>query len=280
MAGPTHNLFVDDSGTKEYSEDRRYATTGGKTPYFVFGGLLLTPREAGAVARAMRGLKVSTFGTPNVEIKANWLRIGHERKARYLDKYGITDVGLTSFTDDVYDLINGCDCKLVACVVNKAEVQDQYKKPHYAPAIAYDCLLQRAQQEMRASGGEIHITIDAMDGATPKGRQYLENLRRQHASLKKHGSPLMRGMSFDCIGGQAFRDSKSDERLQLADLVSYAVYRQFVDYGAGWEDAGQEELPTYEYFERIGSKFRSNRGRIQGYGIVKFPLNNRVPWEA
>jgi hypothetical protein len=180
----------------------------------------------------------------------------------------------------VYELINDCDCKLVACVVNKAEVQQQYKKPHYAPATAYDCLLQRAQLEMRASGGEIHVTIDAMDGATPKGRQYLENLKRQHATLKKHGSPLMRGMSFDCIGGQAFRDSKNDERLQLADLVSYAVYRQFVDHGADWEDAGREELPVYEYFGRIGAKFRSNRGRIQGYGIVKFPMNRRVPWEA
>jgi hypothetical protein len=74
MAGPTHNLFVDDSGTKEYSEDRRYATTGGKTPYFVFGGLLLTPREAGAVAQTMRGLKLSTFGTPNVELR----RTGYE----------------------------------------------------------------------------------------------------------------------------------------------------------------------------------------------------------
>lgn len=278
MAGPTHNLYVDDSGTKEYADDGQYKITGGKTPYFVFGGVLLTPAEAGAVAKSMRNLKLNAFGTPDVEIKANWLRIAHERESRYLDKYGIAADELRDFVDEVYALLNRCDCKLVACVVNKAEVQEQYKKPHYAPAIAYDLLLQRVQQEMQACAGEAHITIDAMSGATPKGRQYLDNLTKQHAALKKNGSHLMRNMSFDRIGGQAFRNSQNDERLQLADLVSYAVYRQFVNHGPQWEEAGQEHLPLYQYFERVTGKFRNDRGRIQGYGIVKFPRNKRILW--
>lgn len=278
MANPTHNLFVDDSGTKEYAEDKRYSITGGKTPYFVFGGMLLTPGEASVVTKAMRNFKLDTFGTPDVEIKANWLRIWHERKVRYLDKFEVTNDELTAFTDDVYSLLNDCDCKLVACVVNKEEVQQQYKQPHYAPAIAYDCLLQRVQQEMASYGGEAFVTIDAMDGATPRGHQYLDNLKRQHAKLKRHGSPLMGGMRFDRIGGQAFRDSKADERLQLADLVSYAVYRQFVDHGPDWENKDKKQLPVYEYFGRIASKFRNHAGRVQGYGIVKFPLNTRIHW--
>lgn len=279
MAGPTHILFVDDSGTKEYAADRRYSTIGGKTPYFVFGGTLLSTGEASVVTQAMRGLKLNTFGTPDVEIKANWLRVWHERQARYLDKYGITDDELTKFTNEVYALLNGCNCNLVACVVNKAEVQEKYKNPYYAPAIAYDCLLQRAQLEMGACRGETSVIIDAMDGATPKGRQYLDNLQRQHAKLKKHGSPLMAGLRFDRIRGQRFRDSKDDERLQLADLVSYAVYRQFVDHGPAWEQGGGK-LPTYEYFARIARKFRSQNRRIQGYGIVKFPSNERIPWRV
>lgn len=74
-----------------------------------------------------------------------------------------------------------------------------------------------------------------------------------------------------------FRDSAIDDRLQLADLVSYAVYRQFVDHGPKWEDDTQN-LPLYKYLGKIVMKFRNAGGRFQGYGIVKFPLNKQVRW--
>ena len=43
--------------------------------------------------------------------------------------------------------------------------------------------------------------------------------------------------------------------------------------------AGQAKLPLYEHFARIAGKFyRGSNGRIQGFGVVKFPLRNRVKW--
>jgi hypothetical protein len=64
------------------------------------------------------------------------------------------------FTDATYRLINEASCKLVACIVDKAEVQQLYgDKAYYAPAITYDCLLQRVQQEMIDCGGEVHVTV-------------------------------------------------------------------------------------------------------------------------
>jgi hypothetical protein len=278
MAGPTHKFFIDDSGNKEYSIDGRYGSMGGRTPYFVFGGLLISPSDASLVDYAMRTLKRDTFGTEGVEIKANWLKRREERVKRYVDKYSITEAALKAFVDGVYNIINETECQLIACAVNKAEVQKYYKdSPHYPPSIAYDCLLQRAQQEMASCVGEVHVTIDSMSGATPAGNQHLDNLRKQHESLKRRGSALQKGMTFDRIGGIAFRDSKHDERLQLADLVAYAVYRQFVDHGPDWEDPSKP-LPVYEYLERIATKFRNQQGRIQGYGIIKFPMGRRVPW--
>jgi hypothetical protein len=116
-----------------------------------------------------------------------------------------------------------------------------------------------------------------MTGATAAGNQHLALLKRQHQLLRSRGSTLLKGMSFDRIGGISFRDSKLDERLQLADLVAYATYRQFVDYGADWED-DSKPLELYEYLGRLAPKFRNRNGRIQGYGIVKFPMNRRVPW--
>lgn len=279
MAGPTHKLFIDDSGNKEYSPDGRYTRRGGgRTPYFVFGGLLVTPAEAGFINRSMRDLKLRTFGDDDVEIKAHWLRRSTERHRRYLEPYSLEPEELTLFTNAVYELMTGASCKLIACVVDKAEVQQLYRdKAYYAPAIAYDCLLQRVQQEMIDCKGEVHVTVDAMTGATSAGNQHLYLLKRQHALLQNRGSTLLKGMSFDRVGGIAFRDSKLDERLQLADLVAYAVYRQFVDHGADWED-DSKPLELYEYLERLAPRFRNRDGRIQGYGIVKFPMNRRVPW--
>lgn len=274
-------LYLDDSGNKEYSPDGKYPPERGKTPYFVFAGLLLGQGEVSTLPRDLRALKTRRFGTPDIEIKANWLRIDYERKARYLDPYGLNEKQLREFVDDVYNLIASTNLELVGCVVNKVEVQQEYgENAWYAPAIAYECLLQRVQNAMVEKAGIVHVTIDDMTGATPKGSQYRENLERHHRSLVVHGSKLMRGFAFDRLGGQAFSDSSHDERLQLADLVAYAIYRQFVDHGADWEDTTKTALPVYEYLHKISQKFRNQDGRIQGFGIVKFPRKGRILWRV
>ena len=62
-----------------------------------------------------------------------------------------------------------------------------------------------------------------------------------------------------------------------ADLIAYAVYRQFVDHGPEWEQ-DTNSLPLYEYLRRVAHRFRQQGRRIQGYGIVKMPLKKRVKW--
>lgn len=282
MPTPTHKLYVDDSGDKDYRDDRAYSRSGGPTPLFVFAGLVTSPLEASGIEQSMRTLKRLTFGTPDVEIKANWLKRPRERTRRYLEKYSVTEAQLTAFTDALYEIINDADCQLVGCVVNKKEVQDLYgNRAYHPPAIAYECLLQRAQKEMAAYNGTISVTVDHMTGATPAGNQHKLNLKRQHERLRKNGSDLVRGVTFDRIeGGLSFKDSKDDERLQLADLIAYSIYRQFLDYGPDWEDASSQSLEVYEYLARILSKFWNRGGIVPGYGIVKFPMNNRVPWNA
>jgi hypothetical protein len=281
VSAPTHKLFIDDSGDKDYRDDGEYSRTGGPTPLFVFAGLVASPLEASGIEQSMRTLKRQTFGTPDVEVKANWLKRPRERTRRYLEKYKITEAELTMFTNALYEIVSDADCQLVGCVVNKKEVQNLYgKSAYHPPAIAYECLLQRAQKEMASCDGTISVTVDHMTGATPAGNQHKLNLKRQHEILRKRGSNLIRGVTFDRIeGGLSFKDSKDDERLQLADLVAYSIYRQFLDYGPDWEDESKS-LEVYEYLARVLKKFWNRDGVVPGYGIVKFPMNNRVPWNA
>lgn len=275
---PSHLLFLDDSGTKRYAKSiSDYGS--GNTRYFVFGGVLLPQAEAEGLTRGVRAVKERCFGTPNVEIKSNWLRMPEERRERYLEPYGITEGGLRDFVEDFYEVIENGDLMLVAGVVDKIHMQEDYATPWYPPAVAYEAILQRVEDEL-AGSGTVSVTIDDMTGSTPKRNQYKDNLKQQHKLLKQHGSRLLKGFDFTTLEGRVkFAPSETSELIQIADVAAYNVYRQFREHGEAWEAYDGEPLPTYPYFMRLAKKFRqSPSGRVQGYGVVKVPLRKRIPW--
>jgi hypothetical protein len=281
---PSHLLFIDDSGTKEYAQtlDHYARSSRGPSRYFVFGAVLLPFVEAGRLSERLQNHKHAFFGSSHVELKSNWLRIPKERSARYLDAYSVSDDALTAFVDEVYAIVRDADLQLIAAVVDKLQMQQQYgSRAWYAPAAAYELVMQRVQTEL-ASAGSVSVTIDSMSGATPKKNQYSDLLSRQHELMKRNGSRLMGGMNFTVLDGRVrFVDSAESDLVQVADLVAYNVYRQFVDHGEDWERFGTSALPTYTYFKLLARKFRSDEnGRIQGFGVVKLPMRHRVRWKV
>lgn len=277
---PTHILYVDDSGTKEYADDpSEYLSRRGKSRFFVFCGVLLTVADASRLTSNLVHLKLDCFNEETVEIKSNWLRQPHERKQRYLVPHRITDERLTQFIEDYYKAIRASPLVLIAAVIDKLHMQEEYTNNlWYAPAVAYELIMQRAQNELTATDS-LAVIIDDMTGATPKGNQYKANLRAQHSKLKRYGSQLRRGVSFPCLHSQRFVNSASSQIVQVADVAAYNVHRQFMQYGEQWEQAGLGTLSTYKHFDEISEKFRKDaNGRVQGYGIVKFPLRNRIHW--
>lgn len=278
MQAPTHVLYIDDSGTKDYSKTG-YAS--GPTRYFVFAGVLATQDAASQLAQRLIDVKKRASGGVNFELKSNWLRMPHERKRRYLDYHAITEDELVGVVDSVYEAILQADVELLACVVDKQHMTENYgDKAYYPPAAAYEALIQRLQNSLKGVG-TCQVFIDDMTGKNPKGNEHKANLIRHHASLRKHGSKMMRPpMSIDVLGDLKFQSSARSELIQVADLVAYNVFRQFVDHGEDWERVSQH-LPAYEHFERLGSKFRRGpNNRVQGYGVVKIPMRKRVPWST
>ncbi len=222
-------------------------------------------------------MKREYFGTDDVEIKSNWLRVPKEKTSRYLEKYNLKEERLKDFVDEFYKIISEMDLMLIASIVDKVHMQEDYKEPWYAPTIAYEILLQRIVQEVKYPNS-VSVTIDDMDGATPKKRQYKLNLKRQHQRLKQYGSSLRKGLDFSVLKNIRFINSAFSHHIQVADLIAYNVFRQFYDYGENWEDKANRKLPTYKWFNILLPKFRQNAGRVQGYGVIKMPLRTRVPW--
>lgn len=276
----THVLYVDDSGTKEYADDpNEYdKSLRGNTRYFLFCGVLCTTVSAGNFRDQIVDLKTKHFGDKDVEVKSNWLRNPVQRQKRYLDAYQITESGLLDFVNEYYGLISFADISFIAAIVDKKHTQEKYPKPWYAPAIAYELLLHRAQLELGDSAC-LAVIIDDMTGKTPKGNEFKRNLTSQHFSLKKRGGQLIKGCQFPCLYSQRFINSALSHLVQVADVAGYNVYRQFVAHGENWETAPPTTLPTYDHFRKIAGKFRQDEnGRIQGYGVIKFPMLNRIQW--
>ena len=103
---PTHALYIDDSGTKEYANDpAEYEGRRGNSRHFLFCGVLASVKAASDLAAKIIELKNDNFGTAEVEIKSTWLRNPEARAKKYLTPYGITDVQLTGFVD-AYSLVS------------------------------------------------------------------------------------------------------------------------------------------------------------------------------
>lgn len=265
----SYHFYIDDSGTKEYDDDpAAYSNRGGKSRYFVFGGVLAEIAKAKALSDRIVGLKRAFFGTDQVEIKANWLSMHDKRKAKYTAPFNVKEDELDDFVDLFYRAIREADITLFAAVIDKVHMQETYKKPWYTPAAAYEVLMQRIVQHATRPGS-VSVYIDDMSGATPKGNQYRKNLIAHHAKLLRFGSSLPPKIDFSPLRPSVkFYDSRHSQLLQVSDTVANNVYRQFVNYGEAWE-AGERKadgsiyLPMQHQFERLAGKFcQGANGRV------------------
>jgi len=278
----SHSLYIDDSGNREYSNDRDYESSG-KSRYFVYGGILFKQPADSALAEGVADLKRKYFDTTRVELKSNWLRLPEERERRYCRPFNVSPDVLNWLTDDLYTLVNESELQIIAVVVDKLHMQERYPEPWYPPTVAYEVLMQRVCLAVPATDS-VAVTMDEISGKTPKSRAYGPLMLAHHAKLAKAGSSLQVDVRMSQLTAAGFRfvNSAHSHLLQMADLVTYNVHRQFRDHGDAWEIKPAESkgnLPVYPYFEKMERKFRLGPGgRVQGFGIVKLPIVNRVAW--
>jgi hypothetical protein len=265
-------IYIDDSGEKEYGEKT--------SRYFVYAGVVVNRAEERALSDEIDSLKRETFGTANVEIKSNWLRQPKERKRRYCDPFGLTDDALTQFVDRVYTFMQSDRLTYVAAAVDKPQMIEKYgEKRYYPSALAYQFILQRYQKHCGQSGAVGYVTIDDMDGSSPKKNQWRALLSNQHERLKKDGCRFT-ALRFDNVAPRAlFAASSRFNLLQIADLIAYNVFRQFRQYGDAWDRPNTAMLPVYGRLETVMGRFmRSVDGQVAGWGIVKWPKITSTRW--
>ena len=283
-------LFIDDSGSKEW--DTPYSRDFVDNPpartnqnrsfwqknYFVLAGIHVNTDTMQTLNSLINIEKKRLFGTKEVELHSANLRNIHRIHKDYLDKFGITQDELRTFIHDFwYPLFLNFDMQLIAIIVDKR----YYKNPRHEGKtpleIAVEALFDRTELHPHS---DCRIIFDQMeDQIRSTKRDQGKVLRIAGTKINLDDGKFEDKYHHTSVG---FESSASSNFLQLADMVAYNVWRQFVDYGDEWDRHSKpnehHKLPTYPYFETISRKFYCSRDqRVNGFGIVKLPdPNNKV----
>lgn len=245
-------LFVDESGTPPPPNKQDDAQ------YFVLGGLVVPEDFWSKLAADLRRLK-SQFG------------ITGEIKWRYFapQKPGATTHSLSHLSKEqketlrskLYEAIGGYKSLRIICVVTN--VAAAYKLSYITNAdelywYSYKQLTERFQyylQDLERTVGERVHGIVVCDHRAPKDDQ---RLRELHHQLLTGGKSTVSRYA-NLIEGLFIAPSHLSVGVQFADMVAGAVFRHFKNNDS-------------RFFKQIEPSFRrSANGRIEGYGLVKFP---------
>lgn len=198
-----------------------------------------------------------------------------------MEPFSISKADLKRFTEAFYQWFLKTKLRLIAAVVDKEQMEEQYTTPHHASAVGYVVLLQRFQKFLGSRQGMGYVTCDEIGGASAAGNAWKQLLQRQHRKLKRNGCPYT-GLEFPRIEDRLeFVDSTMCGLVQIADIAAYNIFRQFRDHGSTWDDPDASTLPLYSYFSRMLPRVHQGPGNVfAGYGVAKMPTKARHQWVA
>lgn len=288
----TYKVFIDDSGFKEYRDeynpinvqlppDYKSAIDFWHNNYFVLSGIRVSQADLGLISGEIADLKKRFFGTEDVEVKSNWLRIPLEQKKHYLDKYPITPKQLRDFGEKFIDLIAAHDrqIKTFSVVFDKRRYKNRSGSSSAPLFKATQVLLERLHKS-NFDGDSSIVVFDQMESkVNPKiGNHknmlaiYTSNAGVDHIYVDEYKS----------ISKVVFDSSATEPFLQVADVVAYNVFRQFCEFGRDWTDE-DGNVTCYKYFGRLlcntyCSPYPYHNSLIRGYGITLVPDFAKKSW--
>jgi len=113
----------------------------------------------------MLQLKREAFGDPSVEVKSDWLRNPYQRRAHYLNKYGIDEATLNRFGFAVSALFPRFaeQIKIVACVFDKRYYKDRVSNDPCCNSC--QVVLERIEFYMRRLSSQCILVVDQMESS-------------------------------------------------------------------------------------------------------------------
>jgi hypothetical protein len=245
-----HILFVDESGTPPRPQDQHPS-------YFVIGGIIIPETSWHRMRDGLMGIKIRRqirgeikwryFAPNNHDVRNPMRHLAQEER--------------NSIREEIYRLISSeTAVRTLACVASREAVygldsvnsQDDLYHGTFKP------ITERFQYHLQDVGKvsgrkEYGIVVGDHRGAGDDKR-----LRSHHERLL-HSSSEFTSKYANLVEGLFLHPSNLSVGIQLADMVAGAVWRKF-------------ERKDETYFALLEPSLRRDKdGRVEGYGLVKYP---------
>jgi hypothetical protein len=245
-----HIFFLDESGTPPSANKRR-------DRYFVIGGLAIPDGVWRKVRDDLFGMKVrrQVFG----ELKWRYFAPTNDDPENPMKD--MTRDQKNEIRSEMYQII--CSIKSIKSMACVACIEAAYQMPaikcaddlyHYT----YKPLSERFQyylQDLSRTVGRLETGIIVADH---RGLQPDAKFRTAHERLLGARSDFISSYP-NLVESLFFQPSEISVGVQLADMVAGAVWRKY------------EKDDDYWYSRLEPSLRKSEQGRVEGYGIIKFP---------
>lgn len=237
-------VFIDESGDHNLKN-------GGDPNYPVFVLVAVIIDEHTYHAKAIpkfKELKEEFFGDPNVILHENPIRKGRDQFAIFRRDPSKKE----KFLARIDTLLTDLDFKLVASIIDKRRLIQNYKYPKNPYDLALQFVLERVHMELRPKS-ELQIILES------RGKREDRELSEVFKEICNGGNYAEEQWPF--LKAVFKRKQDNEVGLQIADLVARPIGRWYLD-----------QNQKNRAYETIKKKFRrSQHGVIVGYGLKIFP---------
>lgn len=250
--------FVDESGTPP----KPGATK--PRPYFVMAGVIMHEAQWHGIADEFKRLKLRPEFRVFGEVK--WRFFGPENQDPKNPVRKLDQAARDAFRTQMFEILTRRkSIRIIACVASVASayrlgyVNDEDDLYHYT----YKPVSERFQyflQDISRAVGDQQLGIVVCDH---RGKKQDDMLRRQHHKMVEGNSDFF--STYDNYIETIFlTPSHLSVGIQFADMVAGAIGRKF---------NSKDSL----FYDQLASAFRASpSGRVDGYGLVKFPTSGWV----
>jgi hypothetical protein len=240
-------VYVDESG------DHSLVSVNPEYPIFVLA-FCLFEKEAYAekITTEITNLKFKYFGHDQVILHERDIRKEQEDFSILRDRET-----RSAFMKDVSRIVRNAPLKIIASIIDKRRLKDQYEDPanpyHLALAFGLERLYLHLHEGMGCNAGKLHLVFERR--GTKEDNDLELEFRRV---IDEENNALRQHLPFNIV----FSSKKSNSAgLQLADLVARPI---------GRHQLNPEQ--SNRAFDVIKDKIRSDpTGDVEGWGLKVFP---------
>lgn len=250
--------FIDESRTPPNPNQR------GRARYFVIAGVIIHEAQWHGIASEFKALKAKPEFNVSGEIKWRYFGPTNQDDAnpvRHLDQ-----VARDRFRDAMYAiLVRRKAVKIICCVT---DCQEAYLLPYVRSQedlyhFTYKGVSERFQYYLQDMGRTVGAEQLGLMVADHRGKSQDERLRERHHALVDEAAPQFSTYA-NYVETLFLTPSHHSVGIQFADMVAGAIGRRF-------------NSDESRFFDEIEPAFRrSPAGKVDGFGIVKFPARTRA----